>query len=105
MDKKVAGAIGAFSALAALDAAHAAPATAPNAGELPRAQSFAELLQPIPNALAKLRAVDEASAAAGVRFAQYYYYPYRHHHHAQWRYGYGWRPRYWHHHHHGWWRY
>jgi hypothetical protein len=59
MDKTIVGLIGAISGLAALDAAQAAPIANPNATGLVPAQSFAELLDPIPNAVAVLRAVDE----------------------------------------------
>jgi hypothetical protein len=114
MDKKIAGAIGALSALVTLDASQAATAPAPNAGEPLKASSFAELLQPIPNALARLRTAEEARARAGeaeVQVAQYWrHHHHHHHHHAHWRYG--WRPRFFyrhhhhhHHHHHSHWRY
>ena len=94
MDKTMVGVFGAMAALASLDTAQAAtePAAAPT--ELTAAKSFAELLDPIPNALATLRAADAAAASTpkveGVQVAQYYYYYHHHHHH--------------HHHHHRYWR-
>jgi hypothetical protein len=52
---KVVGLLGAISGLATLDAAQAATVETPNTA-LTGARSFAELLEPIPNALAVLRA-------------------------------------------------
>jgi hypothetical protein len=92
------GVIGALSTLATLDTVQAAPVLAANVSEVTNAQSFEELLQPIPNALAFLQASDEAHAAAktgadagNVKVAQY------HHHHQRYRA----RPRAHHHHHQG----
>lgn len=107
MEKKIAGLIGAIAALGTFDAASAA-AVAPAPVELPKANSFAELLEPIPNAAALLRAVDEnqpvPSAEDNVQLAQYYHHHHHHHHHAYRRY---YAPRvyvaprrYYHHHHH-----
>ena len=90
MDKKIAGVIGAITGLATLDGtAQAAPT--PNPGDITGAQSFAELLEPIPNAVAMLRAADVAAARAetvaqsdaNVQVAQYHHHHhrYRHHHH------------------------
>ena len=63
MDKKLVGAIGAIAGLATLDtAAQATPAAAP--AQPQGAKSFAELLDPIPNAVAALRAADAAARAA-----------------------------------------
>src|SRR5512137_1034099 len=96
MDKTIAGVIGAITGLASLDGA-AQAATAPTPDALPGAQSYAELLDPIPNAVALLRAADAAAARetrgetaelnGDVQVAQYYH---NHHHHH----------RYYHHHHH-----
>ena len=63
MDKTMVGLFGAMAALASLDTAQAAtePAAAPT--ELTAAKSFAELLDPIPNALATLRAAKAKAAA------------------------------------------
>lgn len=90
MDKKIAGLLGAAAALTAVSAASAATGPAP-------ATSYRDLLEPVPNALAALRA-DEARngnspTSEGVRVAQTVIV---HHHHHRW-----WR----HHHHHRWWRY
>ena len=98
---KVVGIVGAVSGLAALDGAQAAGLGTPNTTGLTAAKSYAELLEPIPNALAVLRAVDAAEAArsaqeaeadATVTQVQYHH----HHHHNRW-----WRH---HHHHNRWWR-
>ena len=95
---KVVGIVGAVSGLAALDGAQAAGLESPNTTGLTAAQSYAELLEPIPNALAVLRVVDAAEATrsaqaaetdADVTLVQY------HHHHHRWRH---------HHHHNRWWR-
>ena len=104
MDKKIAGLLGAVAALAMMDAAQAASAPTQNPTEILKASSYGDLLAPIPNAVALLRAVDMAGAAnagvteqselsSGVQVAQY------HHHHHRYRYRYRYR-RYHHHHHH-----
>ena len=94
MDKKIAGLLGAAATLGAMNAAQAAPTPSTPADGL-RANSFAELLEPIPNAASLLQAVDQAqpgpSTEANVQLAQYFYYRHHHHHH--------------HHHHHGYYRY
>jgi hypothetical protein len=98
MDKTIIGVVGAVAGLASLDgAAQAATVTAP--GELKAAQSFADLLDPIPNAVALLQAADLAAARTArndpatdetVQVAQVYISHHHHHHHRSWR----------HHHHH-----
>jgi hypothetical protein len=114
MEKKIAGLLGAMAALGTMNAAQAAPS--PDPTEVLRANSYAELLQPIPNAAAILRAVDEArpapSADANVQVAQYYHHHHHHHHHHHAFYPryydpYGpvvvvprYRRYYYHHHHH-----
>ena len=61
MEKKIAGLLGAVATLGALSTAQAAPA--PGARQMPlQANSYADLLEPIPNAAALLQAVDESSA-------------------------------------------
>jgi hypothetical protein len=119
MEKKIAGLIGAVATLGALSPAGAAPMASSAPTEILRANSFADLLEPIPNAVSLLRAVDEAgpSVDGNVQQAQYYYHHHHHHHHhAQFypryypRYDYDdgapvviVRPpygRYYHHHHH-----
>jgi hypothetical protein len=119
MDKKVAGLVGAVSAVALLDTAHAA--TISRVTEVMRPGSFEDLLEPIPNALALLRAVDAAEANVArtyrepqrdpnVKLAQYdgyggYYHHHHHHHHHRWHpylpyYPYYHRHHHHHHHHH-----
>jgi hypothetical protein len=114
MDKKIAGLLGAVATLGTFGTAEAAPAPAPT--DVLRANSFADLLQPIPNASALLQAIDESapvpSAEGNVQVAQFYHHHHHHHHHhSQYR-GYYDEPRvivvppryrrdrYHHHHHH-----
>jgi hypothetical protein len=67
---KVVGIVGAVSGLAALDGAQAAGLESPNTTGLTPAQTYAELLEPIPNALAVLQAVDAAEAARSAQAAE-----------------------------------
>jgi hypothetical protein len=107
MDKKLAGLLGAVGALASLNTAQAAPSSDPS--EVLKAGSFADLLEPIPNAMEKLQAIDETGSSSKVRLAQFFvehHHHHHHHHHGYYRdYGprivvpYGYR-RYEHHHHH-----
>lgn len=96
MQKTVTGLLGAV-ALGALGAAQASPA--PDPSEVLKANSFAELLEPIPNATQALKIVEESQAnaaeAGNVQLAQYYHHHHHHHHHHFWR-----RYRRYHHHHH-----
>ena len=92
MDKKIVGVISAVTGMAALGgAAQAATAPTPDTGNM-NARSFAELLDPIPNALATLRATDAATReqATENQTGEVQVAGYRHHHHH----------RYHHHHHH-----
>ena len=113
MEKKIAGLLGAMATLGAFNAAEAAPIPSPTPTDVLRANSFADLLEPIPNAVALLRAVDESgpspSADENVQMAQFYHH--HHHHHSFYRrYEYDEyaprvivvprRYRYYHHHHH-----
>ena len=86
MEKKIAGLLGAMATLGAFSAAQAAPMPTPAPSDILKANSFADLLDPIPNAVAVLQAVDEsgpaASADENVQLAQYYH----HHHHGYYRY-------------------
>ena len=77
MDKKIAGVLGAVAALSTLTGAQAAP------GDVLRASSYAELLNPIPDAAAQLKALDEraASQPAGGEKSLQLAYPHHHHHH------------------------
>jgi hypothetical protein len=105
MEKRIAGLLGAVATLGALNAAQAAP-TPQAPTEALRANSFAELLEPIPNAASVLKTVDESQPApsteGNVQLAQYYYHHHHHHHHHHfWR---RWRHHHHHHHHHHWYR-
>jgi hypothetical protein len=104
MDKKIAGLLGAVAALGTMSTAQAVPVPAPAPADVLQANSFADLLEPIPNAKALLETIDERgpapSAEDNVQLAQFYHH--HHHHHHHWR-----RPpvvfvphRRWHHHHH-----
>ena len=99
MQKTIAGLLGAAAALGTLGVAQAAPTL--ERSDLLKANSFAELLEPIPDAAARLKLVEEsqANAEGNVQLAQLYYRRYHHHHHHHhhhfWR-----RFRHHHHHHH-----
>jgi hypothetical protein len=107
MDKKIAGLIGAISAVVPLEAAHANAVAVPQPTEVLRAESFADLLEPIPNALALLRAADaqtgdlraEAESPQNPNIKTAGYYHHHHHHHSYYRYYHH------HHHHHNYYRY
>ncbi len=92
MDKKMAGLLGALGALAA-----GSPAVAETLdfNGVMHAASYADLLQPIPNASVMLRASDEAMTEdpAPAVMVQYHH----HHHH---RYHRRYRRHHHHHHHH-----
>ena len=79
MDKTRLGAAAAISALIALPAAGAAAAPQP---AVARAQSFAELLDPIPNAGERLKQADAEESAATPRLIPAQYSVHHHHHHA-----------------------
>jgi hypothetical protein len=108
MDKKIAGLLGAVATLGTFTAAEAAPAPTP--ADVLRADSYADLLEPIPNAVAMLQAVDQstpAPATENVQLAQFYHH--HHHHHSFYRHHHSYYPpvvvvpryrRYHHHHHH-----
>ncbi len=102
MDKKIAGLLGAAAALGTFASSQAAPLQVP--ADALRANSYAELLEPIPNAGAILQAMDREQGAASdeAQVMEVQYGRYHHHHHHHWR-----RPvivvrppRYRHHHHH-----
>ncbi len=94
MEKKIAGLLGAVAALGTLAGAQATSAPS----DVLKANSYADLLEPIPNAARTLQALEEQAAAkpaeANVQVAQFYYHHHHHHHHGYWH----------HHHHHGYWR-
>jgi hypothetical protein len=86
MDKKIAGLLGAVATLGTFNAAEAAPAPAPT--DVLRANSYADLLEPIPNAVALLQAVDKfapAPATENVQVTQFYHHHHHHHHHSFYR--------------------
>jgi dienelactone hydrolase len=110
MKRKTATLVGAAAALVAGPAL--AALTPAEASPVPTAASYAELLQPIPNATERLRLADAQSAAdapARIIPAQYHHHHHHHHHHnRRWyrSHGYFWsggawvlRPRHHHHHH------
>ena len=112
MESKIAGLLGAVAALGTITGAQASSAPTPNPSDTLRASSYADLLEPIPNALAVLRAVDAAEAARSEQTAetdatvvqvQYHHHHNRwrrhHHHHNRW-----WFRHHHHHHHNRWWR-
>jgi hypothetical protein len=78
MDKKISGLLGAAAAITTVTGAQAIPVqTVQNAAPA----SYQELLKPVPNAVAALKADDAARAEGGadVKLAQYYHH---HHHHG-----------------------
>jgi hypothetical protein len=90
MDKKIAGLLGAVATLGAMNAAQAAPTAAPTPTDVMRANSFADLLEPIPNAAKVLQAIDENAPAQpadpNIQLAQIVigvgHHHHHHHHHA-----------------------
>ena len=91
MEKKIAGLLGA-AALGMLNAAQASPLPAPSPSDALKANSYADLLQPIPNAERILQALDDqalAKSEGNVKMARHHH----HHHHGR-------RHRHHHHHHH-----
>ena len=94
MDKNVIGLLGGASALALIGGAGAASAA--HAEPLSPARTYAELLDPIPNAAQLLKADNQQ--AGSLELAQYsygYHHHHHHHHHHHWGWGH-------HHHHHHW---
>ena len=110
MDKKIAGILGAVATLGSFTAAEAGPAPAP--ADVLRANSYADLLEPIPNAVALLQAIDESTpvqTTENVQMAQFYHHHHHHHHHSFYRHHHSYYPRvvvvpryrrHHHHHHH-----
>ena len=112
MENKTMNVVGA----AAVIAAGVAAATPASADPIPPAASYADLLQPVPDAVDRLTDADAARDAAPAQLfeAQYYgggqaYHHHHHHHHTRrWysQHGYYWNGRAWvlrpvrHHHHH-----
>jgi hypothetical protein len=86
MDKKIAGLLGAAAALTTMTAANAGAAS--QSGEVAPATSYRDLLDPIPNPIASLRADDvrlaetpAAEGTEGTQVAQNYHHHHHHHHH------------------------
>jgi hypothetical protein len=84
MEKKTAGLLGALAGLATMGSAQAAIHPALNASKALQASSYTELLAPVPNAVALLKADDAtraqrsvADSLNGAQLAQ------EHHHHQQ----------------------
>src|SRR5579884_3307305 len=115
MDSKTINVIGA----AAVVAAGASIGVAASADPVPAAASYADLLQPVPDAASRLAADDEARQGApaelfkaqynpGGPVAHHHHHHHHHHHSRRWYYqhGYIWNGRMWvlrpvrHHHHH-----
>jgi hypothetical protein len=98
MDKTVIALLSGASALVMVGGAQASPVVDPagDAKGLQPARTFAELLDPIPNASGLIRADEPTGDAAGkpIEMAQYYHHHHHHHHHHHYRH------RYHHHHHH-----
>jgi hypothetical protein len=80
MDKKIAGLLGAVAALGTLSTVQAAPVPAGTTDVL-QANSYADLLQPIPNAAATLKVVDENAPAASSETRMQVAQMHHHHHH------------------------
>ncbi|HEY3796777.1 MAG TPA: hypothetical protein VGL58_00355 [Caulobacteraceae bacterium] len=111
MVKKTATLVGA-AALVAGPALAAAPP--PSEPAVPVASSYAELLAPVPNAVARLRLADAAQETTPApQLIQAQYHHHHHHHHSHYTrswymsHGYSWfggrwvlRPVHHHHHHH-----
>jgi hypothetical protein len=108
MDKKIAGLLGAAAAIATVGGANATEVQ--GAPQNPTA-SYRELLNPVPNAVAALKADDarrDAELRDGTKVAQvsvtfghhhhHHVRVYHHHHHHHHRY---FRHHHHHHHHHG----
>jgi hypothetical protein len=98
MDKKIAGLLGAVAAISSMTSANAA---APGPAETLQATSYADLLNPVPNAVAQLIADDAARATRSrgggeLDVAQIRVVADHHHHHHR----YHRRHRHHHHHHH-----
>jgi hypothetical protein len=96
------GLLGGASALALLGGGQASAAPIGDGNGLAPARSFAELLDPIPDAANVLRAEDERAAADAVIgerpmvVAQYHH----HHHHHYYHHHHHYHHHYYHHHHH-----
>ena len=111
MNRKTTILVGAAAALTAAPAL-AAPAISPAEPAVPAASSYSDLLQPIPNAVERLKIADmqeDAAPAPRLIQAQYHHHHHHHHHNRGWYTSHGYvflngawvlRPRNHHHHHH-----
>jgi hypothetical protein len=74
--------LGLITALATVPA-HGAVASPPPSTAVPPANSYADLLEPIPNAVERLKAADAEEMARPARLieAQYHHHNHHHHHH------------------------
>ena len=79
MKKRMAALLGGTAVLMAMPAAQAA-IQAPLPGQPLAASSYAELLEPVPNALEALKTADAAPRPARLQLAQYHHH--HHHHHG-----------------------
>ena len=95
MDRRIAGLLGGVAALTTLGGAQAAPEVNPT--EALHASSYSDLLTPVANASALLKADDAArqQEAKGTQVAQVVIIGHHHHHHHH-----HWRRHHRHHHHH-----
>jgi hypothetical protein len=105
LDKTLISLLGGASALALLSGSSAFAASPPDKTDmLQPARSFAELLDPIPNAENVLRAESERNGDAIVSqeepmvLAQYHHHHHHHHHHHYYHHHH--HHHYYHHHHH-----
>ncbi len=106
MDTKIASLVGVLTTFGAVTAVNATPVQPP-AVDVMEVHSYADLLQPIPNALALLQASDaakkaaeEQAAANASEDAQIELAQYHHHHHHWRRWHHHHHHHHWHHHHH-----
>ncbi len=95
MLKKIIGLLGTAAIFGVPQIAQAAPLT-PSTHEALKAESYGDLLEPIPNATTVLASVDETTAQNPLPVEKVQW----HHHHHHW-----WRRHFYyhHHHHHHWW--
>ncbi len=103
MDKKIAGLLGGVAALT-LGAAQAATPQAAAPGDGLRASSYADLLAPVPNAVAALQEDDASrdvkTSTGRVRVAEDHHHHHHHRYHKRVIILKGHRHRHHHHHHH-----
>jgi hypothetical protein len=82
MDKKIAGLLGAAATLTTVSSVHA---TATPTAQLSQPTSYRDLLEPVPNAMAALKADDarlaQMPSPAETKVAQYHNHHHHHHHH------------------------